>query len=147
MARKKFMVALRGVLVVAGFQCASVAYALADPTGLWLAKDGAHVNVTSCGDALCAVLASTKSPTDPETGEPWTDKHNIDPSLRSRPLAGVEVLMNMRPTSNDKWSGHLYNTEDGKTYFGNLIELNERTIRIEGCVGLICGGDNLTRIK
>jgi uncharacterized protein (DUF2147 family) len=123
------------------------AYAFADPTGLWLAKDGAHVSVTSCGDALCAVLASTKSPTDPETGAPWTDKHNIDPALRSRPLAGVEVLINMRPTSSDKWSGHLYNTDDGKTYFGNLIEIDARTIRIEGCVGLICGGDNLRRIK
>ena len=147
MTRKKFMAALRGVLVVAGFQFVCCAYALADPTGLWLAKDGAHVSVTSCGDALCAVLASTKSPTDPETGAPWTDKHNIDPALRSRPLAGVEVLINMRPTSSDKWSGHLYNTDDGKTYFGNLIEIDARTIRIEGCVGLICGGDNLRRIK
>jgi uncharacterized protein (DUF2147 family) len=93
------------------------------------------------------VLASTKSPTDPETGAPWTDKHNIDPALRSRPLVGVAVLMGMRPASNDRWSGHLYNTDDGKTYFGNIIEIDARTIRIEGCVGLICGGDNLTRIK
>jgi uncharacterized protein (DUF2147 family) len=67
--------------------------------------------------------------------------------LRSRPLVGVEVLIDMRPASSDKWSGHLYNTDDGKTYFGNLIEIDSRTIRIEGCVGLICGGDNLTRIR
>jgi uncharacterized protein (DUF2147 family) len=147
MTRKKFMVALRGVLVVAAFQCVGVAYALADPTGLWLAKDGAHVSVTSCGAALCATLASTKSPTDPATGAPWTDKHNINPALRSRPLVGVQVLMNMQPSSNDKWSGHLYNTEDGKTYLGNLIEIDARTIRIEGCLGAFCGGDNLTRIK
>jgi uncharacterized protein (DUF2147 family) len=120
MTRKKLLAVLRGVFVVAGLQCVCVAYALADPRGLWLAKDGAHVSVTSCGDALCATLASTKTPTDPATGAPWTDKHNIDPALRDRPLVGVQVLMNMRPTSNDKWSGRLYNTEDGKTYFGNL---------------------------
>jgi uncharacterized protein (DUF2147 family) len=147
MARKKFMAALRGVIVVAGFQFVCCAYALANPTGLWLAKDGAHVSVTSCGSALCAVLASTKSPTDPETGVPWTDKHNIDPALRSRSLVGVEVLIDMRPASNDKWSGHLYNTDDGKIYSGNLIEIDAKTIRIEGCLGGICGGDNLTRIR
>ena len=147
MTRKKLLAVLRGVFVVAGLQCVCVAYALADPRGLWLAKDGAHVSVTSCGDALCATLASTKTPTDPATGAPWTDKHNIDPALRDRPLVGVQVLMNMRPTSNDKWSGRLYNTEDGKTYSGNLIELDARTIRIEGCVVIMCGGDNLTRIK
>jgi uncharacterized protein (DUF2147 family) len=111
----KFLRALCGVVLVAGFECVFCAFALADPTGLWLAKDGAHVSVTACGDALCAVLASTKSPNDPETGAPWTDKHNINPELRSRPLVGVPVLMGMQPETNDKWSGHLYNTEDGKT--------------------------------
>jgi uncharacterized protein (DUF2147 family) len=147
MTGKQFFAALCGVLIVAGFDFAGCASALADPTGLWLAKDGAHVSIATCGDALCGVLASTKSPADPETGAPWADKHNIDPGLRSRPLVGVTVLMGMRPASNDRWSGHLYNTDDGKTYFGNIIEIDARTIRIEGCVGLICGGDNLTRIK
>ena len=46
-----------------------------------------------------------------------------------------------------KWSGHLYNDDDGKTYSGNLIELGPSSIRIECCSLGICGGDNLTRIK
>jgi uncharacterized protein (DUF2147 family) len=146
MTANKVFSAFRG-LIVAGLVCGYSASAFADPTGLWLAKDGAHVSIAPCGDALCGVLASAKSPTDPETGAPWTDKHNINPSLQSRPLVGVQVLIGMRPSSGDKWSGHLYNTEDGKTYFGNIIEIDARTIRVEGCVGLICGGDNLTRIK
>jgi uncharacterized protein (DUF2147 family) len=147
MTGAKFLAAFRGVLLIAGFECTWCAWALADPTGLWLAKDGAHVSVTACGDTLCAVLASAKSLTDPATGAPWTDKQNIDPALRNRPLVGVPVLIGMQPNGNGKWSGRLYNTEDGKTYSGNLIELDARTIRIEGCVAFICGGDNLTRIK
>jgi uncharacterized protein (DUF2147 family) len=147
MAAKDFWAALRDVPLVAAFVCAFCPLALADPTGLWLAKDSAHVSITPCGDALCGVLASTKSPTDPETGAPWTDKHNIDAGLRDRPLVGVPVLIGMRPDGAEWWTGHLYNVDDGKTYFGKLHEIDARTIRIEGCVGLICGGDNLTRIK
>ena len=84
---------------------------------------------------------------DPATGQPWTDKNNIDPSLRSRPLLGLPVLIGMQPMGYGKWSGHLYNVDDGKTYQGNIIELNATTIKVEGCVLIICGGENLSRLK
>ncbi len=71
--------------------------ALADPKGLWLAEDGAKVRVSSCGKALCATIASPKSPTDPTTGMAWTDKNNADPGKRGRPLVGVFVLSAMLP--------------------------------------------------
>jgi hypothetical protein len=54
--------------------------ASADPKGLWLAQDGAHVKVGPCGAALCATIAAPKSAYDPETGRPWTDKNNPDPA-------------------------------------------------------------------
>jgi uncharacterized protein (DUF2147 family) len=127
----KALVALRGVLLIAGFECVYCALALADPIGLWLAKDGAHVSITACSDALCAVLVSTKSPNDPATGAPWTDKHNSNPALRSRPLVGVAVLMGMQSNGSGKWSGHLYNTDDGKTYSGNLIEIDQKQFELK----------------
>jgi hypothetical protein len=66
--------------------------ASADPKGLWLAQDGAHVKVGPCGGALCATIAAPRSAVDPETGRPWTDKNNPDPAQRGRPLVGVAVL-------------------------------------------------------
>jgi hypothetical protein len=51
--------------------------------------------VSSCGKGLCATIASTKSRSDPATGESWTDKNNFDPGKRNRPLVGVEVLSSM----------------------------------------------------
>jgi uncharacterized protein (DUF2147 family) len=143
----RFLAALRSVIVVIVFECVCSAFALADPTGLWLAKDGAHVSITPCGNGLCGVLASAKSANDPATGAPWTDKHNVNPALQIRPLVGVPVLMGMKPRGDGRWSGDLYNTDDGKTYSGNLIEIDTKTIRIEGCVAFLCGGDNLMRIK
>ena len=125
----------------------NVGTALADPKGLWLAEDGAKVRVSSCGKALCATLASPKSPTDPATGAAWTDKNNADPALRGRPLVGVFVLSAMLPDAPGRSSGELYNTDDGHTYPGHLVEIDRRTIRIEGCVLGICGGKNLSRIQ
>jgi hypothetical protein len=48
----------------------SAGSALADPKGLWLAQNGAHVRVAACGGALYAAIAKPKSSVDPETGLP-----------------------------------------------------------------------------
>jgi uncharacterized protein (DUF2147 family) len=121
--------------------------ALADPKGLWLAQDGAHVRVASCGAALCATIATPKSRVDPETGLPWTDKNNPDPAQRNRPLVGVPVLYSLVPDGPGKWTGRLYNVDNGNSYAGHLLELDARTIRVEGCAIGICGGQNMSRIK
>src|ERR1700728_4639070 len=96
--------ACRGVLAAALFVFAGLGAAHADPRGLWLAQDGAKVRVASCGKALCGKIAVAKSPTDPATGQPWTDKDNPNPQLRDRPLVGVEVFIAMMPDGPGKWS-------------------------------------------
>ena len=125
----------------------SAGTALADPRGLWLAQDGARVRVGSCGKGLCATIASTKSRIDPTTGASWTDKNNPDPAQRNRPLVGVAVLYSLVPDGPGNWTGHLYNVDNGNSYAGHLLELDARTIRVEGCAIGICGGQNMSRIK
>jgi uncharacterized protein (DUF2147 family) len=56
-------------------------------------------------------------------------------------------LISMHHDGPTKWSGQLYNDDDGKIYSGNLIENGPSSIRIEGCWLGICGCDDLTRIK
>ena len=96
---------------------------------------------------MCAVIASVKPPLDPANGSPWTDKNNADASKRNRPLVGVEVLNGMRPSAPRKWSGQLYDADRGQTFSGNLIEIDQTTIRIAGCALFICGGEELHRVK
>jgi uncharacterized protein (DUF2147 family) len=55
--------------------------------------------------------------------------------------------MSMRPDGPGKWTGQLYNMDDGKTYTGNLIEVGPDAVRIEGCFLGVCGGENLSRVK
>jgi uncharacterized protein (DUF2147 family) len=121
--------------------------AFADPKGLWLAQDVARVRVGPCGGALCATIAAPKSQVDPETGRPWTDKNNPDPAQRGRPLVGVPVLYGLVLDGPGRWSGRLYNVDNGNSYAGHLLELGPTTIRVEGCAIGICGGQNMTRIK
>ncbi len=138
---------LRGGFAVAASCFIYAAAAHADPRGLWLAKDGAKVRVASCGKALCGRIAVTRSPTDPDTGKPWTDKDNPDARLRGRPLVGVEVFISMKPDGTGKWSGTLYNTNGGQTVPGHLYEIDGKTLKVEGCAGTMCGSQNMTRIE
>jgi len=137
---------LCGLSTVALLTIVNMGAALADPRGLWLAQDGAKVRVSSCGAGLCATIASPKSRVDPATGGPWTDKNNPDPAKRGRPLVGVAVLSSMVPDGEGRWSGQLYNVDNGNSYSGRLREIDGKTIRIEGCVLGICGGQNMSRI-
>jgi uncharacterized protein (DUF2147 family) len=126
--------------------CVFPAPALADPSGIWRDKDGGTIRVHRCGPALCATIATVEPRLDPSTGKPWTDKNNLDESKRDRPLVGVQVLTAMQPNGPGKWSGELYDSDRGRTYPGNLVELDRNTIRIEGCALGLCGGEELSRV-
>ena len=82
--------------------------AAADPVGLWRDKDGTTIRVQHCGPALCGSIVSMASANDPETRQPWTDKHNPDPAKRLRPLVGLQIFIAMRPAGPGRWSGQLY---------------------------------------
>ena len=127
--------------------CAAVGPALADPTGVWLDKDGWTIRIHTCGQALCAEIVSTQPPLDTSTGKAWTDRNNPDVLKRDRPLIGIQVLFDMHPNGPGKWSGTLYDSDRGKTYSGNLIELGAERIRIEGCMIMLCGGEELRRVS
>ncbi len=139
---------MRKIAAAVLWACAGVAPALADPSGVWLDKDGWTIRIYPCGEQdMCAVIASVQPPLDPATGKPRTDRNNSDASKRNRPLVGVEVLSAMRPTAPRKWTGHLYDPDRGVTLSGNLLELDQDTIRIEGCLLVLCGGEELRRVS
>ena len=139
---------MRALALALTILIAASAAAQASPVGLWRAKDGAQIRVSSCGkQKLCGFIATTSQRIDPSTGKAPVDKNNPDPAKRKRPLVGVEILIGMAPSAPGEWSGRLYNDDDGKTYDGKLKELGPKNIRIEGCAGALCGGQELSRVK
>jgi uncharacterized protein (DUF2147 family) len=112
----------------------------AEPTGDWLVANGeAVIRIAPCGEALCGVMAWSKSRGD-------LDSNNPDRAKRSRPLLGVPILLGMRSASDGRWKGEVYNAEDGRTYSANIALKGPDVLRIEGCVmGILCGGEKWTR--
>ena len=134
---------------VAALAVASPALA-ADPHGVWLTEPGtSRIQIADCGGALCGSIVWLKDPNDAETAKPRLDKFNADASKRSRPLMGVTIVIGMKPAGTDKWSGQVYNAEDGKTYTGSITLTSANTLDLKGCAlaGLICKTQTWTRTK
>jgi uncharacterized protein (DUF2147 family) len=118
-----------------------------EPTGIWETQAGdARVRVSKCGGGLCATVMSLREKIDPKTGKPPIDDKNPDPSRATRPIIGLGLFIDMRQVGPNKWSGQIYNADDGKTYVSNVAVAGPDTLRVEGCVGAFCGGENWTRI-
>lgn len=125
-----------------GFAAAALAQS-AVPRGLWFTQGGdAKVRIERCGAGLlCGSIAWLKSPIDPSTRKPVTDSNNPNPAHRSRPLIGVRILLGMRAVAPNRWSGKIYNAEDGQIYNGSVTLLAPNRLKIEGCVLAICGSE------
>ena len=140
-----------------GFMIAIIATALAVPTahaqgapepvGVWQTQAGdARVKISKCGGGICGVVVSLRDPVDPMTGKPQVDNKNPNPSLSSRPIIGLPLFSGMHPVAAGKWSGQIYNADDGSTYASNVSVTGADTLRVEGCVGMLCGGETWTRV-
>ena len=105
------------------------------PVGVWLHPNGRiQMEVAPCADELCAKLVWFKSPNDAE-GKPLTDMNNPDPSLRSRPLLGLQVLHGLRPTTEGTWAeGEVYNPDDGENYRARMSIQEDGTLRVRGYI-------------
>jgi uncharacterized protein (DUF2147 family) len=119
----------------------------ADPMGTWYTADkDSQVRIVNCGGALCGALIWLKEPNDPATGRPKTDKNNADATKQSRPLLGVQIVLGMKPSGADQWSGEVYNASDGKTYSGSFTMTGPNTAELKGCVmAVICKSQTWTR--
>jgi uncharacterized protein (DUF2147 family) len=142
------------MLVRSGFAIAILAALLsvanaqtpADPTGIWLTQAGdAKVRVSRCRSEICGVVVWLRSPIDSATGRPAVDDKNHNPALARRPMIGLPLFQGMSQSGPNKWSGTIYNADDGNTYASNISVAGPGALRVEGCVGGLCGGEVWTR--
>jgi uncharacterized protein (DUF2147 family) len=116
--------------------------------GIWLTQAGdAKVKVSRCGGGICGVIVWLREPIDAATGKPAVDDKNPNPALARRPMIGLPLFSGMRASGPGKWSGQIYNADDGKSYASNISVGDSDTLRVEGCVGLLCGGETWTRAE
>jgi len=115
-------------------------------SGIWLTQAGdAKVRVSKCGGGICGVVVWLRDPINPATGKPQVDDKNPNPALAKRPMIGLPLFMGIRAAGPNKWSGQIYNADDGNSYVSNVSVSGPDALRVEGCVGALCGGETWTR--
>jgi uncharacterized protein (DUF2147 family) len=125
--------------------CGASQAAGADPTGYWYKPDAereSKIQVFKCGPSktqLCAKIAWLKDPKDSK-GRALQDIRNENPSMRGRPIVGLQIFTGLAPSAPGTWSGKIYNPEDGHTYSATLTLLSRTQIKLRGCKAwLLCG--------
>jgi uncharacterized protein (DUF2147 family) len=140
---KSVFAAVIGLVLMSGAALAG------QPMGTWLSQDGGtKVHLSDCGGKLCGVVVWLKEATDPKTGKPKTDIHNPDASKRARPMMGLQVVQGLTPDGANRWSGSIYNADDGNTYSAHMTVGDGNTADVQGCVlGVLCKTQKWTRAE
>jgi uncharacterized protein (DUF2147 family) len=113
-----------------------------DALGVWLhPENGSNVEFYKCGEGVCGKIVKVAD------GQKTDDK-NPDPAKRNRPIVGLVIMQGAKKTGDNKWSGDLYNREDGKTYSGTVTIKSRDRLDLSGCVALVlCKTVTWTRVK
>jgi uncharacterized protein (DUF2147 family) len=97
------------------------------PLGMWLTeeKEG-KVRIEQCGVNLCGYSVDAKS------------NQN-----------GEQVLINMKPGKDAKWSGRILDPNTGSTYDSTIALKGSDSLRVQGCAfgGMFCGGQTWSRLN
>lgn len=134
---------MRLMLAAAALTLAAMPALAADPVeGDWFNKDAsARVKLAPCAgaaDRLCGTIVWLKAPND-TAGKPKTDVNNPDAKLRGRGIVGLPFLRDFKRAEPGRWTGgKIYDPESGKTYDSKLKLNGDGTLKLEGCVLVVC---------
>jgi uncharacterized protein (DUF2147 family) len=105
----------------------AAAHSATSPLGLWVTeeKEG-KVRIEQCGVNLCGYSVDAKS------------NQN-----------GEQVLINMKPGKDSKWSGRILDPNTGSTYDSTIVLKGSDSLRVQGCAlgGMFCGGQTWSRVN
>jgi uncharacterized protein (DUF2147 family) len=97
-----------------------------------------RVRIAPCpanADRLCGVIVAVK----PADGRPTTDVKNPDSKLRSRPIVGMTFIRDFRRADTGRWTGgKIYDPNTGKTYDSKMRLNPDGSLKLDGCVLMIC---------
>jgi uncharacterized protein (DUF2147 family) len=114
------------------------AFAAGGVEGEWITSEtGSKVRIGACpnqAQEICGVVSWL-----PPANAKDLDKKNPDAALRNRPILGVTTVSGFRQAAPGKWTGgKLYDPGSGKTYKGKISLNPDGTLKVEGCVLMVC---------
>lgn len=109
-----------------------------DVTGQWRTEpgdDGGHlvVEISKCGNEICGTIL---------------DAINKDNQrISNYEYRGKQMIWGMRGKSTGLYEGGKIWAPDRNTTYNSKMELSENSLRVEGCVFVICRGQTWTKIN
>ncbi len=125
--------------------------------GIWRTQSTSEITIKPCNTGYCGYVTKVVVPDriKRQYGADVAkmrgniiDGLNKNPSLRNRPLQGLQVLSLRIQSSRSQLKGQIYNPEDGQTYNGFMQIVGSNKLRLSGCVlfNLLCRGEDWTRV-
>lgn len=127
--------------------------------GIWQTQELSEVTIALCSEGFCGTLSKIVVPREGLTEEEYaaaqtmavesfTDVRNPDPTLRQRPMMGLQILTLLPSTKPNIYDGEIYNPKDGNIYSGYVEMLGPDLMRLNGCVlyNIICQGQEWVRV-
>jgi uncharacterized protein (DUF2147 family) len=127
---------MRTALLAAALTLAAAPAFAADPVeGEWLTQAGtAKVKISPCvsaPDRMCGLVSWMKTPS--------KDANNPDAALRERSILGMAMIRDFKRSGAGKWTGgKIYDPGSGKTYDSKLSVNADGTLKVEGCIAVLC---------
>jgi len=114
------------------FAMLAAAVAPTSVEGRWRTPDyDGEVRLQRCSGDLCGrLVTSTLIAANPDL----RDLKNADPSLRGRPLKGLEFVTGLKGGPGVWTDGTVYNPDDGRTYSAELRLIDADHVQLRGCV-------------
>jgi uncharacterized protein (DUF2147 family) len=127
--------------------------------GVWRTKLLSEVTIAPCPQGFCGTLSTIVVPSEGLTPEElaaaqampvesFTDMRNPDPTLRGRPMLGLQILTLAPGRKAGVYDGQIYNPQDGNSYSGYVEMLGPDAMRLNGCVlyNITCRGEDWVRV-
>ena len=92
------------------------------PIGVWATEENkGNVRIELCGPNLCGYAEGS----------------------------GEKVLINMKPSENNKWVGRIHDPDGGGNYDSTIAMKGPNILKVQGCAfgGMFCGGQTWKRIS
>jgi uncharacterized protein (DUF2147 family) len=135
-----------GLIAVLVFAAAPAFAAETAAEGEWLLPNGkSKVMISPCAaspERLCGKISWLQNPAEGKN----KDTNNPDPSLRGRMIMGLPVINGFQSAGQGRWTGgQIYDPQNGKTYKSKMTLNADGTLKVEGCVLMVCRPQTWTR--
>ena len=125
----------------------SPAFAASGAEGEWQMADGAaRIQIAPCAgqaDRLCGTITDIKPR---PAGQPPRQTRDGSPPRDPRSMIGQMILVGLKPDGEGKWTGGRFQFPGSdRTIKASMALKPDGALRVNGCVMLVCGGQDWRR--